>query len=169
MPKRILIIGCPGTGKSTFATQLAKQTGLPVFHLDKDWHEEGRWSNELDTKRQQWRQHIAELLKKPEWIMDGNYTSTLDIRIPMANVVVFLDYPTVVALWGVVKRRFQQQGLGRRPDMPDGWQEKLNSSLIKKVIVFKHSHKPRIMNHLQENPGVECVVLKNRRQLKELL
>ena len=36
--KRVIVIGCPGSGKTTFAEKLHKNTGLPLFHLDAIWH-----------------------------------------------------------------------------------------------------------------------------------
>ena len=40
--KKVLIIGCPGSGKSYFSRELAEATGLPLYHIDKirwrtDW------------------------------------------------------------------------------------------------------------------------------------
>ena len=32
--KRIIVIGCPGSGKSTLSRKLHKITGIPLFHLD---------------------------------------------------------------------------------------------------------------------------------------
>ena len=39
---RIVIIGCPGAGKSTFARKLAAKTGLPLYYLDMIWHRADR-------------------------------------------------------------------------------------------------------------------------------
>ncbi len=167
--KRIVLIGCPGTGKSTLAIKLAEQTKLPVLHLDKDWHAKNRWSNDVDQKCKQWRKHIAELLKEPAWIMDGNYTSTLDLRIPAADLVIFLDYPTTTALNGVLKRRMMYRGTHTRTDMPEGWREQFNLQLIKKVFEFKRSHKPRILALLAEQPQNRVVIVKNRSTLNQQL
>ena len=36
--KKIIIIGCPGSGKSTFARKLSDITNIPLYHLDMIWH-----------------------------------------------------------------------------------------------------------------------------------
>jgi adenylate kinase family enzyme len=148
---------------------LSDKIGLPVIHLDKDWHNKELWSMDLDKKRLEWRNHVAKLVSQPQWIMDGNYTSSLDIRIPEADLVIFLDYPTTAALRGVVARRLKNRGLNIRTDMPEGWVEKLNKDLIKKVLKFKQTHKPRIMALLKNKPKEQVLIFKNRRQLLEYL
>lgn len=133
--KKILIIGSPGAGKSTLAGQLAQKTGLPVIHLDKYWHDQSLWSKDLPQKKQQWRKYIHKLVKQENWIMDGNYTSTLDIRIPGADLVIFLDYSRHIALLRTIKRRAKYHK-AQRSDMPDDWQEKFNLGLLKKNLGF---------------------------------
>ena len=166
--KKILIIGSPGTGKSTLAVQLARKTSLPVIHLDKYWHDQSLWSKDLPQKKQQWRKYIHKLVKQEDWIMDGNYTSTLDIRIPDADFVIFLDYPRRIALLRTIKRRAKYRKV-QRPGMPDGWQEKFNLGLLKKIWSFNESHKPRIEALLSTKHKDQYVHLKTPRETKIFL
>ncbi|MCK5133485.1 MAG: hypothetical protein KAR40_15200 [Candidatus Sabulitectum sp.] len=86
--RRILVLGSGGAGKTTFAKQLAEKTGLPVIHLDSHFWNSG-W---VETPRDQWIPMVIELSERPEWIMDGNYSGTIDIRMKYADTVIFLDY-----------------------------------------------------------------------------
>lgn len=170
--KKILIIGSPGTGKSTLSRKLESRMGLPVVHLDKYWHDSALWDVDITKKKLQWRKHIKKLAKRRAWIMDGNFTSTLDIRVPEADLVIFLDYSTTTALCGVIKRRITRSNQGdRRPDMPSDWQEQRHMflGLLKKVVGFRRMQKPRIVALLQAKPKEQVLIFKNRRELRKYM
>jgi adenylate kinase family enzyme len=82
--RRVLVIGISGAGKSTFSQALATKTGLPLIHLDKEFWRPG-W---VQTPRQEWRARVSELAARERWIMDGNYDSSLDLRLPRADTVL---------------------------------------------------------------------------------
>ena len=98
--KRILLIGPGGAGKSTLARRLGEQTGLPVVHLDKLYWT-GEWQH-LD--KDAFDRALEAELAKPEWILDGNFTRTLPCRLEACDLVLYLDYPTRVCLWGILRR-----------------------------------------------------------------
>ena len=107
--KRVMIIGCPGSGKSTLARALAAKTGLPLYCLDLMY-----WNPDRTTKpKEEFRTALRETVKLPEWIIDGNYGSTLELRMEACDTVIFLDYPLEVCLSGIEERRGKP-----RPDMP---------------------------------------------------
>lgn len=162
---KILIIGCPGTGKSTLARKLGNITKLPIIHLDKFWHDKSLWSGDITQKKKQWRRYVTKLVEDDRWVMDGNYTSTLDIRIPNSDLIIFLDYSVFSALFGVMKRRLQFWDTSKvREDMPIGWEEKINHHLIKKVLEFKRSHKPRILKYIEDNSS-NALIFRKRKEL----
>ena len=107
--KKVLIIGCPGAGKSTFGRVLAAKTGLPLYYLDMIWHKPDR----TNVSREEFDLRLAEIMGKDEWIIDGNYKRTLPMRLEEADTVFFLDYPIEVCMQGAMVR------LGKpRPDVP---------------------------------------------------
>ena len=78
--ERVLVIGCPGSGKSTFARRLRDLTGLPLYYLDRLWHRpdgthvpESVFDAQLET-----------MLREDAWIIDGNYLRTLEVRLPLS-------------------------------------------------------------------------------------
>ncbi len=53
--KRVIVIGSPGAGKSTFARKLKDKTGLPLYYLDRIFHKPDRTTvtrEEFDQKLQ---------------------------------------------------------------------------------------------------------------------
>src|SRR5437868_5766913 len=110
--KRILILGSGGAGKSTFARQLAGLLKIELIHLDVLYWLPG-WR---EPSREEWRKLVAETVERDSWIMDGNYSGSIDIRLPACDTVIFLDAPRLLCIWRVLKRRilFSKNG---RPDM----------------------------------------------------
>ena len=95
--KKVLILGCPGAGKSTFARKLRDKTGLPLYYLDMIWHKPDRTT----ITKQEFDAKLSEIIKQEEWIIDGNYGRTLEMRFKECDTVFFLDLPTNVCLAGV--------------------------------------------------------------------
>lgn len=107
--KKVLVIGCPGAGKSTFARRLAAVTGLPLHYLDMVWHRPDRTT----VSREEFDRQLAQILSGDEWIIDGNYLRTLPVRIRECDTVFLFDLPLAECLRGA------EQRLGiDRPDMP---------------------------------------------------
>jgi adenylate kinase family enzyme len=104
--RRVVVTGLAGAGKSTFSQALSTRTGLPVVHLDVHFWKPG-WREPSD---EEWRETQRNLLAGDEWIADGNYHATLDLRLGRADTVVFLDPP-----WWVCARRALVRGVRRRP------------------------------------------------------
>ena len=162
--ERILIIGCGGAGKSTLARQLGEKLGIPVVHLDKLFWKPG-WvesaPEEIDAK-------IMEELRKPKWIMDGNFNRTLPQRVKYCDTIIYLDFSRTACLMGVVKRILTTCGTVR-PDMGEGCPERFDLEFLKWVWNYNKNKRERNYRLLNEAEGVETIVLKNRRMVKRFL
>src|SRR6185369_4635695 len=99
--ERILIIGPSGSGKSTFTNKLGKKLNREVIHLDKLYYNSG-WK--LAHTKEGWREAITKLVEGESWIMDGHYNSTLDIRVPRADTIIFFNFSKMFCLYRVFKR-----------------------------------------------------------------
>lgn len=130
--QRILVIGSPGAGKSTLAASLAQTTGLPLFHLDRIYWRSGWTERDRDAANSD----LNRVLASDRWIIDGNYGSTLPLRIARADTVVWLDYPTGLCLRRAINRWRQYRGRSR-PDMADGCPERLSLEFLVYVIRFR--------------------------------
>lgn len=115
--RRVVVTGIAGAGKSTFSRTLSENTGLPVIHLDVHFWLPG-WVEPSET---QWRETQRDLLAGDEWIVDGNYHNTLDLRLERADAAVFLDTAWWICAWRALVR-----GVRRRPagfELPRGCTE----------------------------------------------
>lgn len=151
--KRILVIGSGGAGKSTFARRLGESLHLEVVHLDAHYWKPG-W---VEPPKGEWRARVEELLKRDAWVMDGNYSGTLDLRLASCDTVVFLDLPRAVCLWRVLKRAVVYRH-ATRPDMAEGCPEQLNLEFIRWVWGYPKRSRPKVVRMLAENEREKRVV-----------
>lgn len=107
--KKVIVIGCPSSGKTTFAEKLNKCTGLPLYYLDAIWHK----PDKTHIPREEFDERIKDIFNTPEWIIDGNYGRTIEMRMKECDTVFLFDLPTEVCLQGATDRI----GKGRY-DMP---------------------------------------------------
>lgn len=97
---KAIIIGCPGSGKTTFAEKLQKCTGLPIYYLDAIWHK----PDKTHIPREEFDQRIEEIFETPRWIIDGNYKRTIEMRMKQCDTVFLFDLPVEMCLQGVTDR-----------------------------------------------------------------
>jgi adenylate kinase family enzyme len=129
--QRILVIGSPGAGKSTLATELARRTGLPLIHLDREQWRSG-W---VETPKGEWQRKVVELAAGDRWIIDGNYGGTLAPRLARADTVIDLEFPAWRCVWRILKRFAQSRGTVR-PDMAEGCPEQWNLEFLVYTATF---------------------------------
>ena len=151
---RILILGCPGSGKSTFARALAARTGLPLVHLDNIW-----WrADGTHIPREEFDRALDGLLRGEQWIMDGNYRRTMEVRLRAADTAICLDYPESVCMDGIRARVGQP-----RPDMP--WTERvLDSELVALVQNYARDDRPALLSLLQQYPDKRSLIFTSREE-----
>lgn len=142
---RVLVIGHCGAGKSTLAVELGKILDLPVIHLDRHFWNPG-W---VETEREAWREKVRALISGDRWIIDGNYDGTLDIRLPRADTVIFLDFPTRICMWRIARRIISGYGKTRH-DLAPGCPEKIDWEFILYTWRFRRDIRPRVYAALSE-------------------
>lgn len=150
--KKVIVIGCPGSGKSTFARALSETTGLPLYYLDMMYWNADR----TQVEKAVFRARLSEALAKECWIIDGNYGSTMALRLEAADTVFFLDYPTEVCLEGIRDR------MGKpRPDMP--WvEESEDAEFLEFVKSYNTESRPRVVELLNAYTEKEIHVFHSR-------
>ena len=159
MFQRIMVIGSPGAGKSTFSRSLRDITGLPLYHLDMIWHKPDR----TNISKEEFDARLAEIVAKDKWIIDGNYQRTLNIRLERCDTVFLLDFPLDVCLEGARAR------VGTvRTDLP--WVEnELDEEFRQFIIDFPKSKLPEIYKILEEAHEKKIIILKSRDEAERAL
>lgn len=159
--KKVIVIGCPGSGKSTFSRKLHKITQIPLYHLDMMYWNADKTTVDGNTLIE--RQN--EVIKRDEWIIDGNYDFTMELRMNACDTVIFLDYPLELCLSGVEARRGKS-----RPDMP--WIEdetNVDEEFIQFIKNYNQISKPNVINLLEKYKNKEIVIFTDRTQAEEYL
>ena len=153
--QKAIIIGCPGSGKTTFAEKLNKATGLPLFYLDAIWHKPDR----THISREEYDDRLAEILKRDAWIIDGNYSRTIGVRLQNCDTVFLFDLPTKVCIEGATAR------LGKaRYDVP--WIDTtLAPNLEREIEEFPRKVLPNIYGLLEQyKENKTIIIFKSREQ-----
>ena len=163
--KRVLVIGSGGAGKSTFARKLGRRLGLPVIHLDRFYWRPG-W---VETPKDEWKRMVEELCAGDAWVMDGNYSDTLGLRLEACDAVVFLDLPRVLCTWRVVKRALTYWNTSR-PDVAEGCTENLNGEFFWWVWNYPRRSRPKVLARLEEfAAGKRVVRLRSDAEVEKFL
>ena len=157
--KKIIVIGCPGSGKSTVSRALHNKTGIPLYHLDMMY-----WNAYKTTvEKSVFFERLSAVLEKDEWIIDGNYGSTMELRMAVCDTVIFLDYPLEVCLDGIKERRGKP-----RSDMP--WIEiEEDAEFIEFIRNYDEQQKPKVLELLQKYSDKNIVIFKSREQADAFL
>jgi adenylate kinase family enzyme len=164
--RRILLIGSGGAGKSTLARRLAPLLGLPLIHLDREFWQPG-W---VETPRLQWEARVSELISGEHWLMDGNFISTLALRLARADAALVLDFPRALCIGRALGRILR--GYGRsRPDMTSGCPEYLDWDFLRWLWEFPRATRPRMIELLAaaKRDGVHIVPLSKQAEATALL
>ena len=157
--KRVLVIGCPGAGKSTFARKLRDLTGLPLYYLDMIWHR----PDGTNVSREYFDNKLTSIIKTDSWIIDGNYLRTLGLRLKACDTVFFLDYPLELCMESIKGR------IGKpREDMPwieTGYDEEFNQE----VLNFPSEQLPKIYENLSHQSDKDVHIFKSREEADKYL
>jgi adenylate kinase family enzyme len=163
--QRVLVIGCGGSGKSTFAAHLAGRLGLPLVHLDALFWRPG-W---VETPREQWAETVARVISGPAWILDGNYGGTLEQRLRACDTVIFLDPPRLLCAARVLRRWMRFRGRSR-PDMSPGCPERISLAFLWWVLTYPERRRPEVLRRLSGmRPDQRVVVLRSPREVDRFL
>ena len=153
--KKVIVIGCPGSGKTTFALKLNEITGIPLYHLDAIWHK----PDKTHIPREEFDSRLADILVTDSWIIDGNYKRTIEMRMKECDAVFLFDLPVEECIKGVTER------IGKkRADMP--WIEtELDGEFRRFIEAFPCDTLPYVYELIERyKEGKQVIVFKSREE-----
>lgn len=154
---KIIVLGCPGSGKSVFSKKLHELTGLPLIHLDNIW-----WKpDKSHISRDEFDRELEEVLRGSKWIVDGNYSRTFEVRFRSCDTVIFLDFCLDECMNGIVERVGK-----KRTDMP-GTEQELDAELVKLVQNYGRDNRPIVYSLIEKYPNKNILIFKNRSEADE--
>ena len=159
--KKVLVIGCPGSGKSTFSRALSHKTGLPLHHLDQMYWNADRTRVEKSI----FLERLQNAMATDSWIIDGNYGSTMELRLAACDTVFFLDLPTEVCLAGIRARQGKP-----RPDMP--WVENIgedDEEFLAYIRSYNTENRPTVLKRLEECSGKTVYIFHSHAEMDAFL
>lgn len=156
--KKVIIIGCPGAGKSYFAKKLHSLSGIPLYHLDMIWHKKDK----THISREEFDERLKRILQEKAWILDGNYLRTMELRVKACDTVIFFDFPYEVCMEGIYNREGKKQD-----DIP--WEvEKADSLLLETVRNYNQAQRPHVYSLLEKyKHGKEMYIFKTREEAEK--
>lgn len=158
--RKVIVIGCPGSGKSTFSKALHDVTGLPLYHLDRMyWNADG-----TNVSKDIFMERLYQALKKEAWIIDGNYGSTMELRMQFCDTVFFLDYPLDICMDGIRSRKGKE-----RTDIPCTTLEDDDHEFLDFITNYNLTSRPTVMELLHKYAHKRITIFKDRREADRFL
>ena len=157
--RRIIVLGCSGCGKSTFATKLHAKTGIPLYHLDNVWWKPDR----THISRDEFDRRLGEIVSGSELIIEGDYSRTYEVRIRASDAIVFLDIDEDECMKGITERVGK-----KRDDIP--WTEhELDPELVALVREYKGKNRPVLLDLFEKYPDKQKLIFSSRKEADDWL
>lgn len=157
-----MVIGCPGSGKSTFSKAISKKLNSKVLHLDYIYH--------IDNFRQISRDELKEMVvsfvsMNDKFIIDGNYGATMEWRMQFCDTVILLDIDTEICVRNVINRMEE----GEREDMAPGFDNSImDEGFLDFVKGFRENKLPQILELLDQS-NLNKVILRNYEEIVDFI
>lgn len=165
MKKKIMLIGSGGAGKSTLARKIGEKLDIEVYHLDALL-----WKpNWQQVSREDQRSIQEKIVQKKEWVIDGNYGGTMDIRLKAADTIIFMDIHRIICVYRALKRFFQYRS-NNRPDMVEGNDEKIDLKFYQWIWNYPRDKRPEILQNLEQLADEKnIVILKTPKEVRKFV
>lgn len=164
---KIIIIGCPGAGKSILTKRINEFLCYPVMHLDKVYHTGGK----SHITREELVVKVSDFANNHDkWIIDGNYMSTLEMRVKLADTVILLNISSQICVANAYKRAQESIKHGiNREDMAEGFDYFVTKEFIDFIKNFEKDTMSRMKEILKKYPDKNIKILSNYTEVEEFI
>ena len=164
---RIMVLGNSGAGKTTLSKTLSAKLNCEYFSIDRDVRWQNNWTQRGSAEQ---RRILQDIVQRERWVLDGANPSTLDIRLPRTDIVIWMRLPRMTCLMGVARRVVKYYGTVR-PDMAEGCPEPLpNREFLTYIWNFEKHHAPKFTRNFElYGPETPIFQVKSRAQASKLL
>jgi adenylate kinase family enzyme len=163
--KKVIVIGSSGAGKTYFSQRLSEILSIKLVHIDRIYWKSG-W---VEPIKNEWRDTLGKILERDNWVIDGNYTATLEMRLEACDTAIFLDIRRTLCSWRVIRRTFRYWRR-TRPEMADGCREWLDLKFLLFVWNYPKRTRPRIMSMLHSaKPSTRIIHLRSPRDVRRFI
>lgn len=164
---KIIIIGCPGAGKSVLTRRMNEFLAYPVMHLDKIYHTGGK----SHITREELIIKVNDFVSNHDkWIIDGNYIGTLEMRVKLADTIILMKIPPKICVANAYKRAEDSSKHDvKRDDMAEGFDETITEDFINFIENFETDTMPRIIEIVEKYPGKSIKIIHTYGELEEFI
>lgn len=152
--RRVLVIGSPGSGKSTLSAELARRYGFRYIPMDRSFFWSPGWRM---RPRDEIRALVEEAISGDGWLIDGTGLNTLDLRLSRADLVIWLRLPRWLCVARLIRRWVLFHGR-TRPDMADDCPERIDLKFLRYVWTFERDVAPQIERKLATSGAAANVI-----------
>ncbi len=161
MTERIMVIGRPGSGKSTYTRKLHQRTGMPLHHLDRYFF----LANWVERDEADFLSIQQKMVDGERWIIDGNCIASFEMRYQRATTCLYFNYPRSVCYYRILKRLLQKKSTA---DRAEGCKEVVRWPFIKYIWGFHKRVAPRVEALRTKYPAVKFVEISSDAALRQL-
>jgi adenylate kinase family enzyme len=164
--RRIIVVGCEGSGKTSLALKLGRKLGLPVVHLDVLYWRPG-WKA---SDQASFRVRVADAIAGEGWVVDGSFSGlAFDLTLARADTLIVIERPRWLCLWRIVRRSAFDRDV-TRPDLPEGCPEQFDWNLMRDAWRYNADRRPRIEAERRKHGAqIPVVCLSSDREIEEFI
>jgi adenylate kinase family enzyme len=165
-PRRIVVAGVAGVGKTTLARRIAAVADVPHIEIDALFHGPN-W-----TPRPTFLDDVERLVAQDAWVTEWQYAAARPLLAAHADVLVWLDLP----FWTLTFPRVVRRTVRRRVRREVLWNGNVEPPfrriltdpeyIVRWAVSTRHKYRDRVPQLDADMPGLSVVRLRSNRDIE---